>query len=42
MSAARRAWLLNLDAERELEARQNYAPTLHVLGIIERESPRLL
>jgi hypothetical protein len=42
VSAARRAWLLNLDAERELEARQNYAPTLHVLGIIERESPRLL
>lgn len=42
MSGRPRAWILNLDAEHELEARQNYAPTLHMLAIVARESPRLV
>lgn len=41
MSAEPRAWVLNLDAEHELEARRSYAPTLHLQRIVERESARL-
>jgi len=37
-----RAWVLNLDAEHELEARGRYQPTQHVLEIVARERLRLL
>lgn len=37
-----RAWVLNLDAEHELAARQRYAPTLHVKAIVARESRPLI
>ena len=33
MSTEPRAWVLNLDAEHELEARGRYQPTQHVLAI---------
>jgi hypothetical protein len=36
-----RVWVLNLDAEHELEAARNYAPTLHMRAIVERERRRL-
>jgi len=37
-----RAWVLNLDAEHELEARRSYAPTDHMRAIVARESRRLI
>ncbi len=37
-----RAWILNLDAEHELEAQKNYAPTLHVKALVARERQRLI
>lgn len=37
-----RAWVLNLDAEHELEAARSYAPTLHLREIVARESRRLI
>jgi hypothetical protein len=37
-----RAWVLNLDAEHELEARGRYQPTQHVHAIVARERRRLL
>jgi hypothetical protein len=37
-----RAWVLNLDAEHELEARGRYQPTQHVLAIVARQRERLL
>lgn len=42
MSAEPRAWVLNLDAEHELEARGRYQPTQHLLAIVARERRRLL
>jgi hypothetical protein len=39
---APRAWILNLDAEHELEARHRYAPTQHLSAIVARESRRLI
>ena len=42
MSAPRRAWVLNLDAEHELEAGPRYAPTLALRAIVARERRRLL
>jgi hypothetical protein len=37
-----RIWVLNLDAEHELEAGPGYAPTQHLRGIVARESRRLI
>lgn len=37
-----RAWVLNLDAESELEAPRNYAPTRHLAAIVARERERLI
>lgn len=37
-----RVWLLNLDAEHELEAVRAYAPTKELAAIVARESRRLL
>jgi hypothetical protein len=37
-----RVWVLNLDAENELEAGSRYAPTRHLAAIVARESRRLL
>jgi len=37
-----RAWVLNLDAEHELEGGPRYAPTRRLRSIVERESRRLL
>ncbi|MBK7644724.1 MAG: hypothetical protein IPJ19_17060 [Planctomycetes bacterium] len=42
MSSAPRAWVLNLDAEHELEAQGRYQPTQHLLRIVERERMRLV
>ncbi len=42
MSDAPRAWVLNLDAEHELEASCRYAPTLHLRAIVARERQRLI
>ncbi|HUR26675.1 MAG TPA: hypothetical protein VM509_00695 [Planctomycetota bacterium] len=42
VNGGRRAWVLNLDAEHELEARGNYAPTLHLKALVARESARLV
>jgi hypothetical protein len=42
VNEGRRAWVLNLDAEHELEARGNYAPTLHLKRLVARESARLV
>ena len=42
MTHTPRAWVLNLDAEQELEARGNYAPTLHVRALVARERGRLI
>jgi len=39
---APRVWLLNLDAEHELEAARAYAPTKELAAIVARESLRLL
>jgi hypothetical protein len=39
--SAPRAWVLNLDAEHELEAPRNYQPTRHLAAIVERERTRL-
>lgn len=36
------AWVLNLDAEHELEVGTHYAPTRHLREIVARESRRLL
>lgn len=38
----RRAWILNLDAEHELEAVKSYAPTRNLRAIVARESVRLV
>jgi hypothetical protein len=37
-----RVWVLNLDAEHELEAGPGYAPTSHLRAIVARESRRLI
>lgn len=37
-----RVWVLNLDAEHELEAGRGYAPTRHLAAIVARESRRLI
>jgi hypothetical protein len=37
-----RAWVLNLDAENELDAGPRYAPTRHLDAIVARESRRLV
>lgn len=42
MSERRRAWILNLDAEHELEATRSYAPTRHLAEIVLRESRQLV
>ena len=42
MSRAPRAWVLNLDAEHELERGSGYTPTRHMRSIVERERRRLL
>lgn len=42
METPPRAWVLNLDAEHELEARRSYAPTDHMRAIVARESRRLI
>ena len=42
VSARPRLWVLNLDAEYELEAGRRYAPTRHVRALVERERERLL
>ena len=42
MSESPRAWVLNLDAEHELEASGRYEPTRHLREIVARESRRLL
>jgi hypothetical protein len=36
------AWVLNLDAEQELEGGPRYAPTHHVTALVRRQSQRLL
>jgi len=41
MSPAR-LWVLNLDAEHELEAGRSYTPSAHLRAIVARESRRLL
>src|SRR5262245_1179494 len=41
-SARPRVWVLNLDAEHELEAGPGYAPTRHLRAIVARESRRLI
>ena len=41
MSREPRAWVLNLDAEHELEARGRYQPTQHLRAIVARERKRL-
>lgn len=40
--SAPRAWILNLDAEHELEALKSYAPTRNLRAIVARESARLI
>ena len=42
MNTQPRAWVLNLDAEHELEARGRYQPTRHVLAIVARQREKLL
>jgi len=42
MNDTPRAWVLNLDAEHELEVGSGYAPTNHLRTIVARESKRLL
>lgn len=42
MNSAPRAWILNLDAEHELEAPRGYQPTQHLRAIVARERVRLL
>ena len=42
MSGERRAWVLNLDAEHELEAAHRYAPTQALRAIVARERRRLI
>lgn len=42
MSAPPRVWVLNLDAEHELEAGTRYTPTLALRAIVARERRRLL
>jgi len=37
-----RAWVLNLDAEHELEAGRGYTPTRHLRALVERQSRRLV
>lgn len=37
-----RAWVLNLDAEHELEGGARYAPTRHLAALVQRESRRLV
>ncbi len=42
MSARPVAWVLNLDAENELETEGSYTPSRHMQAIVQRESRRLL
>jgi hypothetical protein len=42
MSERPRVWVLNLDAEHELEARNRYQPTQHLRAIVARERRRLI
>ncbi len=42
MSAEPRAWVLNLDAEYELEARGSFTPSRHLRALVARERRRLL
>lgn len=42
MKTEPRAWVLNLDAEHELEAGRRYTPTRHLKALVARESRRLL
>lgn len=42
MTPQPRVWVLNLDAEHELEAQHSYAPTLHLRAIVAREQRRLV
>lgn len=42
MSERPRAWVLNLDAEHELEIAKSYTPSAHLRAIVARESPRLI
>jgi hypothetical protein len=41
MSDAPRAWVLNLDAEHELEARRRYTPTAHVRALVAAQRTRI-
>ena len=41
LDAPPRVWVLNLDAEHELEVGAGYAPTRHLRAIVARESARL-
>jgi hypothetical protein len=41
-SSPPRVWVLNLDAEHELEAGHGYQPTRHLCAIVARESRRLI
>lgn len=42
MNSAPRAWVLNLDAEHELEARSTYAPSDRVRAIVAKQSAHLV
>ena len=42
MSELRRAWVLNLDAEHELEGGTRYTPSRHLHSIVRRERRHLL
>jgi hypothetical protein len=42
LAPPRRVWVLNLDAEHELEAGARYQPTRHLSAIVARESRRLV
>jgi hypothetical protein len=41
-AGARRVWVLNLDAEHELEAPRGYAPTRRLAAIVARQRARLV
>ena len=41
MTAGPRAWVLNLDAEHELQVGQRYAPSKHLAALVARERCRL-
>jgi len=42
MSAEPRVWVLNLEAEHELEARGRFTPSGHLLSVVARERTRLI